>query len=188
MSGAAKAIISVLVLAIGVAIVLILKNSNQESPMSQAAPANQKYDDASWHYDGDFPEGLPPEAGATHMGMFAAWVMLNGMASEEFAEDVEVLRSPKITPGEFIMEQCDEKMFSEMFNEKGNRFATAYYADDNAAFGRDYEAELAANLPSIYHVKDTWETYEKVKPIFDRRLAEFRKSAKAEAKPWWKFW
>ena len=54
MSGAAKAIISVLVLAFGVAIVLLPKNRNQESPMSQDAPANQKYDDASWHYDGDF--------------------------------------------------------------------------------------------------------------------------------------
>src|SRR6266404_3538306 len=35
-----------------------------------------KYDDASWHYGGDFPEDLPREAGATHTGMFVAWALL----------------------------------------------------------------------------------------------------------------
>ena len=28
-----------------------------------------KYDDASWHYGGDFPDDLPEENGATHIGM-----------------------------------------------------------------------------------------------------------------------
>ena len=32
-----------------------------------------KYDDASWHYEGAYPADLPPEAGATHIGMFLAW-------------------------------------------------------------------------------------------------------------------
>ena len=156
--------------------------------MSQPVPPNQKYDDASWHYEGDFPKDRPPEAGATHIGMFAAWVMLNGMASEEFAEDVEILRSRKMTPGQFVMEQCDEKMFSEMFNDDGNRFAAAYYAAENAKFGKDYEDALASDLPSIYHVQDTWANYEKVKPVFDRRFAEFKGGASTETKPWWKFW
>lgn len=31
-----------------------------------------KYDYASWHYGGDFPEGLPETAGGTHMGMYLA--------------------------------------------------------------------------------------------------------------------
>jgi len=38
-----------------------------------------KYDDASWHSEGDFPGDLRAEAGATHIGMFFAWLMLNGM-------------------------------------------------------------------------------------------------------------
>ncbi|WP_262497415.1 DUF7832 domain-containing protein [Pedobacter caeni] len=28
-----------------------------------------KYDDASWHYGGDFPKDLPQINGATHIGM-----------------------------------------------------------------------------------------------------------------------
>ncbi|WP_265102660.1 hypothetical protein [Acinetobacter sp. 'aerobic (ED)'] len=35
-----------------------------------------KYDDASWHYGGDFPADLPQEAGATHIGMFLTWMLL----------------------------------------------------------------------------------------------------------------
>ncbi|MGN6118448.1 MAG: DUF7832 domain-containing protein, partial [Rhodanobacter sp.] len=41
-----------------------------------------KYDDASWHYGGDFPKDLPDEAGATHTGMFVAWALLSGLAGQ----------------------------------------------------------------------------------------------------------
>ena len=46
-----------------------------------------KYDDASWHYGGKFPKNLPPEAGATHTGMFVAWALLNGLAGELYSTD-----------------------------------------------------------------------------------------------------
>ena len=35
-----------------------------------------KYDDASWHYGGDFPSELSSDAGATHIGMFVTWALL----------------------------------------------------------------------------------------------------------------
>ena len=34
-----------------------------------------KYDDASWHYEGDYPEDLPTANAATHIGMFLAGVL-----------------------------------------------------------------------------------------------------------------
>jgi hypothetical protein len=37
-----------------------------------------KYDDASWHYAGDFLEGLPHDAAPTHTGMSVAWALLTG--------------------------------------------------------------------------------------------------------------
>jgi hypothetical protein len=40
------------------------------------------YDRADAHYGGNFPSDLPPEAGATHIGMFLAWVILNGLEGE----------------------------------------------------------------------------------------------------------
>jgi hypothetical protein len=54
-----------------------------------------KYDDASWHYGGDFPKDLDDMAGATHIGMFVAWCLLNGLGgalhTEEFPEDLHGL-------------------------------------------------------------------------------------------------
>ena len=46
-----------------------------------------KYDDASWHYSGDFPKDLPNEAGSTHIAMYAAWSALNGLASEYHTDE-----------------------------------------------------------------------------------------------------
>ena len=41
-----------------------------------------KYDDAYWHYRGEFPTELPASAGATHIGMFVAWALLAGLGRE----------------------------------------------------------------------------------------------------------
>ncbi len=79
-----------------------------------------KYDDASWHYDGDFPSDLPTEAGATHIGMFVAWGMLNGLAGElhtdEFPEWLAALQSRSTTPGQFVVTGSDEKFTDEEFD------------------------------------------------------------------------
>ena len=48
-----------------------------------------KYDDASWHFGGDYPEDLPDENGATHIGMFLAWCIAHNFFSEELEEDFE---------------------------------------------------------------------------------------------------
>ena len=61
-----------------------------------------KYDDFSWHAGGDFPADLPAEAGATHIAMFAAWAVLNGLAGDfhkvDRAIDLAQLRARGITP------------------------------------------------------------------------------------------
>ena len=90
-----------------------------------------KYDDASWHYGGDFPRELPPEAGATHIGMFVAWAMLNSLASDEalddYDEDIEALRKRTITPGQWVMRVLDEKFSDHDLSDEGNAFAASYY-------------------------------------------------------------
>src|ERR1700754_5084284 len=96
-----------------------------------------KYDDASWHYGGDFPEGLPDEAGATHIAMFVAWAVLNGLVGElhmdDLADSLEHLKTKELTPREWFLEACDEKFTDEDLNENGNLFAAAYYDAPNAA-------------------------------------------------------
>ena len=57
-----------------------------------------KYDDASWHYGGDYPEGLPIENAFTHAGIFIAWCINHGLVSEEFIEDfADEAKHPKST-------------------------------------------------------------------------------------------
>lgn len=137
-----------------------------------------KYDDASWHYGGDFPKDLPDEAGATHSGMFLVWALLSGLAGEihldEMPEGIASLRERKTTPGRFFLQFCDGKLTDEDFNETGNEFATAYFDFENGKYLTDYEASLLGTLPSLYHVPDTWDTYEVIRPILDRRFADWK--------------
>lgn len=158
-------------------------NQNEAKPpvsVTTSTMTNEKYDDAAWHYSGDFPKELPQKAGATHIGMFVVWAILAGLHSEDFAQEVDLLRARKMTPGQFIIEQCDEVFHSSMLNDEGNRFAAVYFASRDGNFLKDYEKELEDGIPTLYHVKDTWENFDKIKPVFDRRLAEFRKTAKQD--------
>jgi hypothetical protein len=82
-----------------------------------------KYDDASWHVGGEFPKELPPEAGATHIGMFAAWCMLTGLAGElhevELDDELQRLRQRKVTPGAWFIAACDGKLVDEDLSDEG---------------------------------------------------------------------
>jgi hypothetical protein len=138
-----------------------------------------KYDDASWHYGGDFPKDLPIEAGATHIGMFFAWAVLSGLAgeihTEEMPEDIERLKSRSTTPGAIFLQMCDGKLTDEDLNDEGNAFALAYYNLETAVYFSDYESTLGAGLPDLYYVTDNWENFDKLKPVLDKRFAHWRK-------------
>jgi hypothetical protein len=147
-----------------------------------------KYDDASWHYGGDFPKDLPATAGATHTGMFLVWAILNGLAGEihlvEFPEILNKLRTREISPGQFLLQACDEKFTDEDLSEEGNLFAQAYFDLQKGAYLSDYEKTLANGLPSTYHVADTWDNYDKLNPIISERFKAWKKHNKKG----WQFW
>ena len=138
-----------------------------------------KYDDASWHYGGQFPKGLPNEAGATHTGMFVAWALLTGLAgeihTEELPEGLEKLRSRSVTPGQFFLEACDGKFTDEDLNDEGNAFAQEYFDFDRGAYMNDYDQLLAKGLPSQYHVEDTWTNFDKLRHVLDKRLDDWQR-------------
>jgi hypothetical protein len=138
-----------------------------------------KYDDASWHYGGDFPKDLENIAGATHIGMFVAWCVLNGLGgelhTEEFPEDLEGLRSRQKTPGEWFVNACDSKFTDEDLTEEGNAFAKSYYDADGSPFLADYEETLGSGLASLYHVPDTWESFDLLSPVISGRYQEWKR-------------
>ncbi|MGO9483683.1 MAG: hypothetical protein ACLPX9_03725 [Rhodomicrobium sp.] len=139
-----------------------------------------KYDDGSWHSGGDFPDDLPPEAGATHIGMFVGWAILAGLSGDllivEFPGDVQKLRDRSVTPGAFFLASCDGKFTDEDLNEEGNAFAASYY-EPQKGYLADYEATFGKNLPTLYHVADTWENFDRIAALLDNRLMAWRQSA-----------
>jgi hypothetical protein len=138
-----------------------------------------KYDDASWHYGGDFPDDLPDTAGATHIGMFLAWMLLNGFASEELIEDgesdVASIRERTITGAQFLIKVLDEKLTDQDFSDEGNAFAVAYYRglNDDSRYVDDYLDTFSVSTTSLYSVADTWENYDRLAPRMNARLIKW---------------
>ena len=135
-----------------------------------------KYDDASWHYGGDFPPNLPREAGATHIAMFLAWAVLNGLAGNyhtvDSAKDLAKLRAREITPGAWFMQTCDEKFTDEDLSEEGNCFAVNYY-DSGGSYISDY-CDAFPEVASLYHVEDNWASFDALAPVIAGRLHAWR--------------
>lgn len=132
-------------------------------------------DRADWHYGGDFPEDLPDENGGTHIGIYLAWIINNNLQGEfldeELPEALEEVRNRKITGRDFLINYHDEKFWEEDLSDEGLAFTEDYYSGE---YNSDYEKTLAENLPSVYHVEDTWENYDKIAPIIDRRFNEWK--------------
>jgi hypothetical protein len=140
-----------------------------------------KYDDASWHYGGKFPKDLPESAGATHTGMFVAWALLSGLAGDihlvDSPDEIPMLQSRRITPGAFFSSSCDGKFTDEDLNAEGNGFAMSYFDLQKGQYMKDYAKTLGKRLPSLYHVPDSWDSYSKLAPVLDRRIAEWRRTS-----------
>jgi hypothetical protein len=136
-----------------------------------------KYDDASWHSGGNFPEGLNAEASFTHTGLYVAWALLAGLASEEFLEncddDLQELRKRAISPSQ-AFKNIDGKFTDADLSGEGNDFTQAYFDFEKGQYLKDNGDVLSNGLPSMYHVADTWENFDKLKPILDRRLKAWR--------------
>lgn len=139
-----------------------------------------KYDDASWHSGAkNFPTDLLPDSAATHTGLYVAWAMLAGLGSHEFYDDfgdeVQKLRTRAITPSQ-VYKVMDGKFTNHDLSAEGNLFTGSYFDFQKGQFHNDYEQALCRRLPSMYHVADSWDSYDKLKPVLDNRLSVRRSS------------
>ena len=108
-----------------------------------------KYDDASWHYGGNFPDGQPDEHGGTHIALFLRWCFSRGWAGELHTEDepeaVAQVIDGRLPATEFLFKYCDGKFTDEDLNDEGNSFARAYYGDDGL-FLEDYVENFGSQM------------------------------------------
>lgn len=148
------------------------------------------YDKAKYHYGGNFPEELDDFQGYVHTGMFICWLIDNDLLDEDFfedsAEDIKRVKNRELTGAQFYEIQMDGVFAIEEVSELGNRFALQYFDFDTGEYLNDYEKTLASHLPTLFHIQDNWENYEKIRKVIDRRFAEWSK-IKIVKKPWWKF-
>lgn len=137
-----------------------------------------KYDDASWHYGGDFPSDLPDEAGGTHAAMFLCWALHTNLGGELhttlFKQSLDLLLVRKITPGAYFFNHCDGKLTDEDFNQEGNIFAQSYFDFEKGKYLQDYENIVGKNLKSLYHVPDNWDTFDLLNPKINSRYEKWK--------------
>jgi hypothetical protein len=139
------------------------------------------FDKADWHTDGTAEENLDFEQAFVHTGMYLGWIIDRELYSEEFAEThkkaIVRYRARKMT-GPTVYASIGVTFASHMLNDEGVAFTKAYYGLEKSRYLVDYEKLLTVDLPSTYHVKDTWENYELLKPVIDKRFAAWREEGK----------
>lgn len=138
-----------------------------------------KFDSAAWHYTGHFPKELPPEAGATHIGMFMAWVIKNDLLSEQHAEkyqaDIDAVLKREITGRDYLLRNCNSQITDEDLSDTGRAFAFDFYCDDEGyrEYIELYDKTFCKKLSSFYEVRDTWENYDKISEAIDQKFGKW---------------
>jgi hypothetical protein len=87
--------------------------------------------------------------------------------------------------GPQVYEKHNGCFTDDMLNDEGNAFSQFYYDIDCGRYLADYEDTLCQDLPSLYHVKDTWANYYRIKAAIDTRFLDWKK--RNQPKPW-EFW
>ena len=139
-----------------------------------------KYDDASWHYGGDFPTDSPEEYSGVHIALFMKWCFLKGWAGDIHVSETDTKKviEGSLTATEFFFKYCDGKFTDEDLNEEGNVFAAQYYGDEGL-----YLNDFAENFGDQMYVSPESEfNYPKFSKMLDRRY----KSKGLVKKPFWK--
>ncbi|MBC8111604.1 MAG: hypothetical protein H7Y04_11135 [Verrucomicrobia bacterium] len=134
-------------------------------------------DQAKDHFLGHFPQIMPIENAYTHIGMYLGWVVENELFSEFFREESElqIMRFKRQEISCIILSELwDGYLGTDLFNESGVAFTKDYYV--GGKYAEDYKNNLAENLPSIYHVDDSWENYETMSKKLSERYQAWQKA------------
>lgn len=146
--------------------------------MSEIESSSRKsiYDNAKNHFLGNFPKQLPIEQAYVHIGMYLGWIIEQDLYSPYFEDeaDTQIFRFKKRQISCTILSEIwDGYLGYELFSEEGNLFTYYYYG--GGIYHKDYQTLLANDLPSIYHVNDDWESYDKMAAQISKRFEDWKK-------------
>jgi hypothetical protein len=144
------------------------------------------YDRVDWHYKGDYPSDLPPQYGGTHIVISFAWLVNQQLESEQLSiahsAELDAIRARTLSGREFLARLRDGELTDGDINDTGNAFTQSYY--DSDIYFQDYAEVLVGELPSLYHVDDSWENYDIMAQRINERFAAWNQNRR----PWWRFW
>jgi len=140
------------------------------------------YDKADWHLTDDFPHELKEEQIYVHTGFFIGWLIDNNLISEDFEEvNYDYLKqfTQRQISGPKLYEFGGGVFSADDVNDEGRLFSNYYYEPNT--FFNDYRDTFSKGnffkkgLTSAYHVQDTWENYNRLSKVLDKRFAEWNK-------------
>lgn len=141
-------------------------------------PVDSEYvfDKAKYHDNSIEQLGLDEEQAFVHTGLFFAWLVNNGLMSDFFCDETRdgiiELKDRKISPSTLYM-NWDGVLSGEMLNEKGFNFALNYFDFKKGAYLADYEYVFNVKDGQVFTVRDTWDNYDKIKPLIDEAYKEW---------------
>jgi hypothetical protein len=133
------------------------------------------YDKAKNHFKGNFPEILPIEQAYVHIGMYLGWIITRQLYSAYFEDEAgtQIFRFlRKEMPCTILSEVWDGYLGPELFNDEANAFTVDYYQGGH--YLNDYREVLVKDLPSVYHVSDTWENFALLCDRLNQRFSEWQ--------------
>lgn len=134
-------------------------------------------DKADWHYGADdFPDDVPEENGATHIGWFVRWAIERGLfvADDGMPADViDAVRDGTMSGRDLVMEHLDGKLWPSDLSEEGQAFAETHYD----GYLNDVGGLLIQDLQSIYYAEDSDANYRMVATALNERWERFKAEA-----------
>ena len=108
--------------------------------------------------------------------MYLAWIVHRDLGSEELmrlaGDTYTWVLNREVTGRDLLFTRLDEKFFDSLLSPEGRAFTKSYY--ETNGYANDYDRVLGGDLPTLYHVADTWKNFDKLVPVLDDRLAAWR--------------
>jgi predicted DNA-binding WGR domain protein len=151
-----------------------LKNGFVESiPSEKTEPII--FDNASWHYGGDFPSDLDNHQAYIHTGLYIGWLLREGLFTSVFQKDnkegISRFLHKDITAPDFYEKYMDGKFMSYELSDQGIAFTIYYFDTDfsRSMYINDLITILCKNISSVYYIKDNWQNFEIMADLINKR-------------------
>jgi hypothetical protein len=151
--------------------------------MNKETPEVLEYDNWTWHTQGAFPKDQLPQQGYVHIAMFLTWLIDRDMLDAAWVAKAGVKRAVSAIEDRSespcaLRDMTNGRLASDMLSPEGQAFAGAYYAPEYG-YARDWR-NVFGRKADHYAVPDEWPTFDRIRPIVDRRYQRWVADGKPE--------